>query len=70
VENLDTQELEIKINSLNSAVVTLKVTLKGVICEKLKKALEIQIETYNASLKEMLFELSKRRLSSRGGAKG
>jgi hypothetical protein len=69
MENLDTQELEIKINSLNSAVVTLKITLKDVISEKLKKVLEIQIETYSASLKEMLFELSKRRINSRRGAR-
>jgi hypothetical protein len=57
MENLSTEELEIKINNLNNTVVTLKVAFYEVKCEKAKKILQSQIDTYNNLLRQMLSAL-------------
>jgi hypothetical protein len=61
MENLSVQELETKINSLNSAVTTLRIAISEVNCEKAKTALRLQVNTYTLSLRQTLSELNKRR---------
>jgi hypothetical protein len=60
MENLSSEQLESKVNVLNNTVITLKLALTSVNCEKAKSILQVQIDTYNESIKKLLFELSKR----------
>jgi predicted secreted Zn-dependent protease len=63
MDDLSVQDLEKKITALNRAVITLKVAMNDVNCEKVRKALQIQVNTYSTDSQQMLMELDKRRMS-------
>jgi hypothetical protein len=60
MENLSLEQLESRMNTLNNTVVTLKLAVSHLNCEKAKSVLQVQIDTYNNSIRKILFELSKR----------
>lgn len=61
MENMSTNDLETKIKNVNNTIITLKLALFEVKCDKAKKIIQVQIENYNSSLRQMLGQLSARR---------
>jgi hypothetical protein len=61
MENLEVEELESKISNINNAVITLKLAVFEVKCEKARKVLDLQIQNYTSSLRQMLLLLDSKR---------
>lgn len=54
MDKLTTEQLQIKINTLNNTVVALKLALFEVRCDNAKKIIQYQINIYNNMLRNMM----------------
>jgi hypothetical protein len=62
MENLSAEDLETKINNVNNTVVTLRLALFEVKCDEAKKVIQLQIDNYTNTLRQMLSLLTNKQL--------